>query len=110
MAPDSPFLLVRARPADPSDESEFGRWFRLVHLRNAARIPGVGAVEHGRSPGGAWLGLISFESAETVQSSLSSPEAAHARGTWQRWMPRLAELQVELFAAVVPLPLYAGRN
>ncbi|MFQ5380047.1 MAG: hypothetical protein ACE5EF_00285 [Dehalococcoidia bacterium] len=110
MVPQSPFLLVRARPAEGADEHAFGRWFREVHLRDAAKIPGVGAVEWGRSPNGAWLGLFSFESAETVQTSLSSPEAAYARGTWQRWMPRLAELHVELFAPVVPLPMYAGQN
>lgn len=109
MAPDRPILLVRARPS-AGIRAEFGTWFRDVHLRDAARIPGIVRVEHGCTGAGTWLGVYSFEDAEAVQRGLGSPEAAYARGTWQQWGDGLEELQVEIFAPSGPLPLYRGVN
>ena len=109
MIADRPILLVRARPSAEIG-AEFGTWFRKVHLRDAARIPGIIRVERGCTPGGTWLGIYSFESADGVQEALASPEAAYARGTWEQWGDRLEELRVEIFAPAGPLPLYHAIN
>jgi hypothetical protein len=107
--PKQPFLLVRAVPL-PEEKDAFAYWFRTVHLRDASRIPGFQTIESARTPGGVWLGVYTFHSAESVQATLSSPEAAYARGTWEQWASRLEELAVEIFAPMVPLPLYHSHN
>lgn len=109
MTGDAPFLLVRARPR-PGAAEPFGRWFRDVHLGDAAAIPGFTTVRAGCTPGGTWLGVYTFESAEAVQVTLASPEAAYARGTWERWAGDLEELQIEMFASLAPLPIYESRS
>ena len=105
----APLLLVRARPkAGAADR--FARWFRQVHLADAAAIPGFTQVRAGRTAAGTWLGIYTFESAESVQVTLASPEAAYARGTWEQWAGELEELQMEMFAPLVPLPIYESRS
>jgi hypothetical protein len=104
-----PFLLVRAVPL-PEERDAFGQWFAHTHLRDVQRIPGFKSIEHARTREGAYLGFYTFKEAEMVQSTLSSPEAAYARGTWEQWAARLEELVVEIFAPLVPLPLYHSRN
>jgi len=98
-----PFLLLRARVAIDA-RLEFSKWFREVHQKTVASIPGVLATVSGSTPGGTRLAVYTFESAEVVQSALSSPQAAYARGTWERWQPVLEELQIEIWAALVPTP------
>lgn len=109
MRPPAPFFLVRAAPRDAVRE-EFLRWVRRVHLRDVRRIPGIAGVRWGVTPGGTMLALYLFEDADTVRSALESPQAAYARGTWERWVPHLEEFQVELYAAVEVSPAELPRN
>ena len=102
-------MLLRAR-VQAGVEARFEPWFRGVHLRDVARIPGVVEVQSGRTLGGTRLGFYTFESSEAVQGALASPEAAYARGTWERWAGELDELSIELWGALFPLPLYRGAS
>jgi hypothetical protein len=104
-----PFMLLRVRPR-PGAPREFAPWFHDVHLADARRIPGLLAVRSGTTPGGTLLGFYTFESAETVQQALSSPEAAYARGTWEQWGAQLEELRVEIFAPLYPLPIFQSAS
>ncbi len=104
-----PFLLLRARPKAESRE-RFAAWFRQVHLRDVERIPGIATIRSGSTRGGTQLGLYSFESADVVQASLASPEAAYARGTWEQWASELEELLIEMWAPAFSLPLYESIN
>lgn len=109
MDSDLPFLLIRAVPRAEVLES-FGRWFTSVHLRDVQRIPGFKDVRHARSKHGGVLGVYTFSDPTNVEETLASPEAAYARGTWEQWAPSLEELVIEIFAPLVPLPLYHHRN
>lgn len=109
MTPDQPFLLLRAHPR-AEDRDEFRRWFRDVHLRDTRAVPGFSQIESGETPGGTFLAIYSFESAEAVQTALASPQAAYARGTLEPWASRLEELVIEMFAPVGLMPLYSSRS
>ena len=104
-----PFLLLRARPKAESRE-RFRTWFEQVHLRDVAGIPGIATIRSGSTRGGTQLGLYSFESADVVQGSLASPEAADSRRTWEQWASELEELLIEMWAPAFPLPLYESAN
>jgi hypothetical protein len=109
MNDDRPFLLLRARVKE-EERDRFAKWFRAVHLHDVERIPGIVAVQSGRLAGGTHIGFYSFESSDTVQGALASPEAAYARGTWERWAPHMEELAIEIWAALGPLGLYHGES
>ena len=109
MRSPSPLLLVRARPRQ-AVRSEFERWFRSVHLRDVRRIPGFARVRVARTTRGTLLGLSEFESEESVQQALNSPQAAYARGTWERWIPHLEEFLIELLAPLFSVPLFRSHN
>lgn len=109
MKPDEPFLLLRAHPRD-EDRDAFRAWFRTVHLRDARAVPGFSQIESGETPGGTFLAVYSFASAEAVQTALASPQAAYARGTLEQWAPRLEELLIEMFAPVGSLPMFYSLN
>ncbi|MEO8540656.1 MAG: hypothetical protein ABI577_13030 [bacterium] len=104
-----PFLLLRAR-VKPGASVGFDQWFDAVHVRDVAKIPGIAKVMAGRTSNGTRLGIYSFESTDVVQAALGSPQAAYARGTWERWQPDLEELLIELWASVLPMGIYAGIN
>lgn len=109
MTPSQPFLLLRAR-AIPDFQDEFNIWFHDVHLRDVAKIPGIVMVEAGETAEGTRIGIYTFQSTDTVQSALGSPQAAYSRGTWQRWQPNLEELLIEIWTSVMPMGLYQGSN
>ena len=109
MNDDTPFLLVRARPK-PDTRAPFRRWFLSSHLSDVRSIPGISVIESGETAGGTTLGIYSFENVEAVQTALSSPQAAYARGTWEQWAGSLEELLIEIWAPVVPLPLFRNRS
>lgn len=109
MDPEQPFMLLRARALEDQQE-RFAKWFRAVHLRDVERIPGIASVESARAPGGIHLGFYGFEGSHSVQAALSSPEAAYARGTWEQWAPHLEQLSIEIWAPLMPLPLYHSRS
>jgi hypothetical protein len=102
-------MLLRARTKGEAS-ARFARWFRAVHLGDVARIPGVATVRSGRTTRGTLLGFYGFESGETVQMALSSPEAAYARGTWEQWAPHLEELSIEIWARLGPLSIFQSRS
>ncbi|MDZ7727651.1 MAG: hypothetical protein U5Q44_05320 [Dehalococcoidia bacterium] len=89
---------------------EFAHWFTTVHLRDVRRIPGFTTIEYGQTPSGAWLGFYTFESADSVNETLSSPEAAYSRGTWEQWAMALEELVVEMLVPVPPVSLGTRNN
>jgi hypothetical protein len=107
--PQLAFLLVRARPK-PAVRARFDSWFRNVHLRDVANIPGIGEIDAAWTAGGTRLGFYAFESGEAVQSALQSPQAAYARGTWEQWAEDLEEFSIEIFAPLFPLPIYQGQS
>ena len=109
MNDDTPLLLVRARPR-PETRASFRRWFLGAHLGDVRNIPGIATIESGETAGGTTLGVYSFENVAAVQTALSSPEAAYARGTWEQWAGSLEELLIEIWAPIVPVPLFRGRN
>lgn len=109
MDDQQPFMLVRARARDAA-RPDFDSWFETVHLRDIANIPGVARVRKGQNADGTRLGVYTFVSTEAVQPALASPQAAYARGTWERWQPDLEELLIELWSASYPIPLYHGIN
>ncbi len=109
MNPQLAFLLVRARP-QPEARARFDTWFRHVHLRDVAKIPGIGEVQAAWTAGGTRLGFYTFESGEAVQAALQSPQAAYARGTWEQWSSELEEFSIEIFAPLFPLPIYQGQS
>ncbi len=100
-----PFLLVRAHPK-AAVRDRFETWFRTVHLEDVKRIPGIVSIKSGTTAGGTKLGFYTFDSTDVVQASLSSAQAAYARGTWEQWAPHLDELLIEIYAALFPLPIY----
>ncbi len=104
-----PYLLLRARPQE-SVRGEFERWFREVHLVDVRRIPGKVDVRSGQTAGGTRLAFLMFETAEMVQSAMASPEAAYARGAWERWASSMEELHIEIFAPLFSLPMYRTVN
>lgn len=104
-----PFMLLRARSKEHVRQ-EFDAWFEAVHLRDVARIPGIARIRKGRTGDGTRLALYSFESTEAVQPALASPQAAYARGTWERWQGDLEELLIELWSSVIAMPLYRPIN
>lgn len=103
MNPRAPVFVVRAMPR-PAAVDGFFRWLRGVHLRDVRRIPGIAAVQWGRTVGGAVLAVYWFSNSETVRAALESPQAAYARGTWERWVPELEEFLVDLYAPVEVSP------
>jgi hypothetical protein len=109
MVDDRPFMLLRAR-VRPEARDGFARWFRESHLADVRNIPGINGVRGAVTGNGTRLGFYSFENGEAVQSALSSPEAAYARGTWEQWATQLEELGFEIWTPLGPLPMYHPAN
>jgi hypothetical protein len=105
MRGDRPIMVLRAR-VKPEARDAFLHWFRRDHLAEVANIPGVVAVRSGHTAGGTFLGLYTFESSDTVQTALGSPEAIAARAGWEAWAPRLDELFIELWAPMSPIAIF----
>ena len=110
MSNETPLLVIRAKPtADAA--GEFRLWVLGAHLENARKIPGVDDVAAGITPSGTWYVFYTFASAEAFQKALGSPEAAYARGTWERWddlmeVPRT----IEVWAPLVPFSVGVRHN
>jgi hypothetical protein len=106
-----PYLVVRAY-LDPAVMGEFEQWYRDTHLRHVLDIPGI--VRAYRSDwirGNAnWTALYEFASEDAVQDAMASPQASVARQDWERWLPHVSELTVEVYASLAPLPTYEHQN
>jgi len=106
-----PYLVVRAS-IDPAVMDEFVRWYQAEHLPHVMEIPGV--VKAYRSnchrAGINWTALYELRDEEAIQRAFGSREAEQARQDWQRWLPHVSELSVEVYAALGPLAAYQHRN
>ncbi len=105
----APILVVRAKPKDGA-AGNIRSWILRTHLTEAKRIPGVTDVTAGSSAAGTWYVLYTFTNAESLQKALGSPEAAYARGTWERWDDQLEERVIEVWAPLVPSSIVVRYN
>jgi hypothetical protein len=106
-----PYLVVRAN-LDPAVMAEFEQWYRSTHLPHVLDIPGiVRAYRSDWSRGNAnWTALYEFADEKSVQGAMTSPQARVARQDWERWLPHVSELTVEVYASLTPLPTYEHQN
>ena len=106
-----PYLVVRAS-IEPSMMDDFVKWYAEVHLPHVMEIPGI--VKAFRSEcnrrGINWAALYELKDDESVQVAISSSEAERARQDWERWMPHVSELSVEIYAGLGPLQPYHHWN
>jgi len=106
-----PFMVVRAS-VEESQMDEFVRWYEREHLPNVMAIPGV--VKAYRSNcarrGVNWTALYELENDASVQTAIGSAEADRARRDWERWLPHVSEISVEVYANLTPLPNFHHWN
>ncbi|MEE9284869.1 MAG: hypothetical protein V3V35_03970 [Dehalococcoidia bacterium] len=106
-----PYLVVRAS-VDPAVMDEFQRWYAETHLPHVLDIPGIVRAYRSdwRRGSANWTALYEFDHEESVQDALASPQARVARLDWERWLPHVSELTVEVYASLTPVPTYHHRN
>jgi hypothetical protein len=99
-----PFLVVRAM-IDESMMGEFVAWYLKEHLPHVMAIPGVTRAYRSncRRKGVNWTALYELADETSVQTVIGSSEADRARRDWERWMPYVADLSVEVYAPLAPL-------
>ncbi len=110
-AADRPWLVVRAK-LEPGARREFETWRREVHEPSVLKIPGVEGRCRLRLPGEADVALTvyHFRDEEVIPEALSSPQAAYARAQWERWLPQVRDLSVQIFAVLRPSMEHRGEN
>ncbi len=106
-----PFLVIKVQ-IDSSILEEFEKWYREVHLHNILRIPGVIAAYRLNKlrNDNYWLTILKFQDETALQDALNSSEAGKARQAWQRWMPYISDMSVEVYATLGSLMTYHHRN
>ncbi len=106
-----PFLLVRAQ-VDPEVLPEFDRWYRAIHLNIMLQVPGVVSAYRLRAQraGPNWVALYKLASEAAIEDLFNSSQAQQARIEWQRWMPHINELSVEVYTTLGALPAYHHWN
>ncbi len=111
MLGSKPYLVVRAS-LDPSVMDDFERWYRDTHLQHVLDIPGIVRAYRSdwRRGKANWTALYEFDSEDSVQGAVTSPQARVARLDWERWLPHVSDLSVEVYASLAPLPTYHNRN
>jgi hypothetical protein len=99
-----PFLVVRAT-IDDSRMAEFLVWYVKEHLPHVMAIPGVIKAYRSncRRRGVNWTALYELADETSVQTVIGSREADRARRDWERWLPYVADLSVEVYAPLAPL-------
>ena len=99
-----PYLVVRAS-VEAGVMDEFLRWYRDVHLPHVMAIPGV--VRAFRSDchrkGVNWTALYELKDEAAVHTVITSNEAERARQDWERWLPHVQDLSVEVYAGLSPV-------
>lgn len=105
------YLVVRAS-IDPSVMGEFVAWYKREHLPHVMAIPGVVKAyrSSGMARGGNWAAVYQLADGASVGQILTSEEANVARQDWQRWMPHVTELSVEVYAPLAPLQAFHRWN
>jgi hypothetical protein len=106
-----PILVVRAS-VEPSVMDEFLRWYETEHLPHVMEIPGIVKAYRAncRRGGVNWTALDQLRDDECVQQALSSTEADRARQEWERWLPHVQDLSVEVYACLGPRPTFQHWN
>lgn len=106
-----PLLVVRAQ-IDPAVFEEFERWYQREHLHHMLKIPGILAAFRVSSPRSSpnWMTIFKFSGEAAVQEAFSSAEAERARQDWDRWLPHVSEVTVEVYTLLRPLPAYRHWN
>lgn len=91
---------------------EFQRWYTEVHLPHVLEIPGIVRAYRTNWGRGSvnWTAVYEFDSEASVQGAIASPQANVARQDWQRWLPHVSELTVEVYANLSPLQTYHHWN
>jgi hypothetical protein len=106
-----PYLVVRAS-VEPSIMEEFVRWYEREHLPHVMAIPGV--IRAFRSNcarrGVNWAALYELRDDAAVHGAISSKEADRARQDWERWLPHVSDLSVEVYTSLGPLPAFHHWN
>ncbi len=106
-----PYLVVRAN-LDPEVRGEFERWYASTHLPHVLDIPGIVRAYRSdwRHGSANWTALYEFADEDAVQGAMASAQARVARQDWERWLPHVSELTVEVYAILTPLPTYEHQN
>ena len=106
-----PFLVVRAH-VNAEILDEFEQWYREVHVHTMLKIPGIVAAFRAESAHGGsnWLTIFKFSSETMVQQAFASKEAEQARRDWERWLPYVSEVTVEVYTPLMALPAYRHWN
>lgn len=106
-----PYLVVRAS-VEPDIMDEFVRWYEREHLPHVMEIPGL--VKAFRSnchrKGINWTAIYELENDAAVQKAISSEQADRARRDWERWLPHVQDLSVEVYAGLGPIQPYHHWN
>lgn len=108
---DKPFMIIRAQ-IDPAIREEFQRWYFDEQRRQMLIIPGVVGAYHVKSAHSdtGWMALLKFYNEVAMQEALSSAEATRTREAWQRWMPYLKDMTIEIYTSLGALTPYHHRN
>lgn len=106
-----PFLIVRAS-VEQSIMDDFICWYESVHLPHVMQIPGVIRAYrcncHRR--GVNWTALYELADEASVRPAIASKEADLARRDWERWLPHVQELSVEVYTALGPVATFHHWN
>jgi hypothetical protein len=54
--------------------------------------------------------VFKFSSEAMVQQAFASKEAEQARRDWERWLPYVTEVSVEVYTPLMALPAYRHWN
>jgi hypothetical protein len=106
-----PFLVVRASIEEKLMD-DFVKWYVAEHLPHVMAIPGVIKAYRSscRRRGVNWTALYELADESAVQTAIGSTEADQARRDWERWLPHVAELSVEVYAPLSPLSSFHHWN
>lgn len=106
-----PYLVVRAS-IEPSMMDEFLKWYAREHLPRVMQIPGIVRAFRSRCHrrGVNWTALYELADDAAVHVAIASNEADRARQDWERWLPHVQDLSVEVYASLGPLPTYHHWN
>lgn len=106
-----PYLVVRAS-IEPALMDDFLKWYVDEHLPHVMEIPGVKRAfrSNCRRQGINWTTLYELEDDTAVQTAISSKEAEAARQDWEKWLPHVQDLSVEVYASLSPMQPYHHWN
>ena len=94
----TPFLVVRAS-IDEALMQDFVRWYVKEHLPHVMAIPGIQKAYRSacHRKGINWTAVYELADESSVQGALTSSQADIARRDWERWLPHVTELSIEVY-------------